>query len=103
AARPDQAKELAARNVERGVAQRAHVAGVALLAELMRDAPDPDRDFIGAHEYGLGCNHALRGAESVCSLSPRERGGVRGSGLSIDPTPLSPTGRGSPPSLPRVW
>src|SRR5262249_48215120 len=50
AARPDEAKELAARNVERGVAQRAHVAGVALLAELMRDAPDPDRD--GARSHG---------------------------------------------------
>ena len=41
-------------------------------------------------------------ASSVCSLSHRERDGVRGYGLSIDPTPLTPTlspaGRGSPPS-----
>src|SRR5262249_19879505 len=48
-------------------------------------------------------NHAWREADSVCSLSHRERGGVRGSGLSIDPNPLSPMGRGNPPSLPRVW
>src|SRR6516165_6854094 len=61
AARPDQAKELAARDVERGVAQRAYVSGVALLAELMRDAPDPDRDFIGAHDYGPGSQSRLAG------------------------------------------
>jgi hypothetical protein len=37
---------------------------------------------------------------SACSLSRRERGGVRGYNLSINPTPLTPTlspaGRGSP-------
>ena len=45
AARPDQTEQLAARDVERGVAQREHVAGVAFLAELMGDVLDPDRDF----------------------------------------------------------
>ena len=45
AARPDQAQQLAARDVERGVAQRQHVARVALLAEVMRDVLDPDRDL----------------------------------------------------------
>jgi len=59
AARPDQAEELAARHVERGVAQRPHVAGVAFLAELMRDAPDSDRDFIGAHACGPGSQSRL--------------------------------------------
>jgi hypothetical protein len=40
---------------------------------------------------------------SVGSLSHRERDGVRGYGLSIDPNPLTPTlsppGRGSTPLL----
>src|SRR5262249_19031699 len=69
AARPDQAKELAARDVERGVAQRTYVSGVALLAELMRDAPDPDRDFIGAHDYGPG-SQSRRLAIASLILSP---------------------------------
>src|SRR5262245_63171788 len=48
-----------------------------------------------------------RAASSVCSLSHRERGGVRGYGLSIDPIPLTPTlspsGRGSAPRLSHHW
>jgi len=28
---------------------------------LMRDAPDPDRDFVGAHEYGPGSRSRLAG------------------------------------------
>src|SRR3984957_14362401 len=50
AARPDQAQELAAPYVERGVEQRPHVAGAALLAELMGDPPNanppPVRHFV---------------------------------------------------------
>src|SRR5256885_13575454 len=45
-----------------------------------------------------------RAAVAACSLSRRERGGVRGYKLSIDPNPLTPTlspaGRGSP-AVPR--
>ena len=44
AARPDQAEQLAARDIERGVLQRLHELRVARLAELMRDVPDLDRD-----------------------------------------------------------
>src|SRR5215470_10486877 len=51
AARPDQAEELAARDVERGVAQRAHVAGLARLAELMRDVLDPDRRLAASSHH----------------------------------------------------
>src|SRR5262249_22237385 len=46
-------------------------------------------------------------ANSVCSLSHRERGGVRGYALSRDLTPptptLSPAGRGSPPRARRGY
>src|SRR5262249_51890508 len=77
AARPDQAEELAARDVERGVAQRAHVAGVALFAELMRDAPDPDRDLIGTHEYGPGSRSRLAGGRLGLLPLPTELGFTR--------------------------
>src|SRR4029453_10511717 len=44
---------------------------------------------------------------SVCPLCRRERGGVRGYGLSIDPSPLTPTlspaGRASAPSRGQLW
>ncbi len=51
AARSDQAEQLAARDLERGPAQRADVAGLGRFAELMRDADDPDRDLIGSHAF----------------------------------------------------
>src|SRR5882757_573659 len=47
AARADQAKKLAACDVERRVTQRLHMPNVALLAELMRDVPHTDGDVAG--------------------------------------------------------
>ena len=49
AARPDQAEQLAARDVERGVLQRLHELRVARLAELVRDVPDADRGVGRCH------------------------------------------------------
>ena len=54
AARPDQAEQLAARDVERGVAEREDRAGGALLAELVGDVLDPDRD-LARHRIAIGC------------------------------------------------
>ena len=49
AARPDQAEQLAARDVERGVGERANVKRLAGLAELVRDIPDAYRDIARGH------------------------------------------------------
>src|SRR5262245_58068289 len=66
--------------------------------------PPVDR-WIGAHASAVSAvveRIAEGAANSVGSLSHRERGGARGYGLSIDPAPLTPTlspsGRGSAPS-----
>src|SRR4029077_4912230 len=45
----DQAQERAARDVERSVEQRPHVARLTLLAESMGDVLDPDRSVVGTH------------------------------------------------------
>ena len=49
AARADQAQQFAARNVERGVEQRADELRIARLAELVRDVPDFDRGVARRH------------------------------------------------------
>ena len=46
AARPDQAQQLAAPDIERGVEQRPHIAGAALLAERLGHAPNPNRHLV---------------------------------------------------------
>ena len=56
AARPDQAEQLAAHDVEIGVEQRAHMECVARLAELVRDVLDADRDIARGH---FGRNDSL--------------------------------------------
>src|SRR5262249_60961130 len=52
--------------------------------------------------YGI---ESAQGATSIWPLPHRERGGVRGNDLSVEPEPLtptlSPTGRGSAPSTRR--
>ena len=61
AARPDQAQQLAARHLERGVEQRAHETLLARLAELMGNAAHPDRDFLRDHPdtlFDLRCGAA---------------------------------------------
>src|SRR4029077_4096517 len=85
AARPDQAEQLAARDVERGLSYLPHVAGVAFLAELMRDAPDPDRDGASGH-----------------AISPRDRHArAWPAHPSSFPTDARATGRGGLCSIPR--
>ena len=49
AARPDQAEQFAARDVERGVRQRLHELRVARLAELVRDVSDADGGVARGH------------------------------------------------------
>jgi hypothetical protein len=68
AARPDQAEELAAPDVERGVAQGAHVMGVARLAELVRDALDPDRGALGAHARSARIARLTRSVAAASTL-----------------------------------
>jgi hypothetical protein len=54
AAGSDQADELAVHDIERGVAQRTHVADVCFLAEPMRDAGNSDRDLVRRHAVARG-------------------------------------------------
>ena len=65
AARADQAQELAARDIERSVGQRPHVALLALIAELMGNAANLDR--------GL----SRRAAQEALGADPRDLAPLR--------------------------
>ena len=75
AARPDQAQQFAAHDVERGVEQRAHMKRVAGLAEFVRDALDPYRGVARCH---FGRNDSLislrmSGSSGSVFMSTNER------------------------------